>query len=48
MANTRARLKALYGERARLSMEARPEGGTEVRITLPLREAAHAEAWNVA
>ena len=31
----RQRLAALYGHRARLTLEARPEGGTESRITLP-------------
>ena len=31
----RQRLVALYGHRARLTLEARPEGGTETRITLP-------------
>ena len=31
----RQRLAALYGSRASLVLEARPEGGTETRITLP-------------
>jgi len=34
--NTRERLATLYGERQRLSVENRPEGGVRVRITLPL------------
>jgi signal transduction histidine kinase len=31
----RQRLAALYGDRARLTLEARPDGGTETRVTLP-------------
>jgi LytS/YehU family sensor histidine kinase len=37
LANTRGRLQALYGDRARLTLRCRPEGGTEALITLPLR-----------
>ena len=33
--NTRERLATLYGERQRLIVENRPEGGVRVRITLP-------------
>ena len=36
MANVADRLKVLYGDSARLSIEAIAEGGTLVRITLPL------------
>jgi len=36
MANVADRLKVLYGDSARLSIEAVAEGGTLVRITLPL------------
>ena len=32
----RERLHALYGERARFSIDALPDGGTLARITLPL------------
>ncbi len=38
--NTRERLTTLYGERQRLCVENRPEGGVRVRITLPLEYAA--------
>lgn len=34
--NTRERLATLYGERQRLFVENRPEGGVRVRMTLPL------------
>lgn len=34
--NTRDRLRTLYGEQQRLTVENRPEGGVRVRITLPL------------
>ena len=37
LANTRARLAQLYGDRARLSLESTPEGGVRVMVTLPLR-----------
>jgi two-component system, LytTR family, sensor kinase len=36
MANVADRLNVFYGDTARLTMEAVPEGGTLVRITLPL------------
>lgn len=36
MANVADRLKVLYGDTARLTLEAVPAGGTLVRITLPL------------
>jgi two-component system LytT family sensor kinase len=36
MANVADRLKVLYGDTARLTMEAVPSGGTMVRITLPV------------
>lgn len=35
LANTRARLAQLYGERGRLETRTRPEGGGEVVVTLP-------------
>jgi signal transduction histidine kinase len=35
--NTRQRLTHLYGNRSRLEIEARPGGGTTVRVTLPFR-----------
>jgi len=37
--NTRERLATLYGERQRLIVENRPEGGVRVRMTLPLEVA---------
>ena len=37
--NTRERLATLYGERQRLNVENRPEGGVRVRITLPFEGA---------
>jgi two-component sensor histidine kinase len=36
--NTRARLEQLYGERARLDLELRPEGIALARVVLPYRE----------
>ena len=36
MANVADRLKVLYGDTARLTMEAVSAGGTIVRITLPV------------
>lgn len=38
--NTRERLATLYGERQRLCVENRPEGGVRVRITLPFEVGA--------
>jgi signal transduction histidine kinase len=38
LANTRARLRALYGEDARFELRNRPEGGVEAVITLPARQ----------
>ncbi len=38
LANTRARLRELYGERARLDLAARPEGGAVARVELPRRD----------
>jgi sensor histidine kinase YesM len=35
LANTRARLATIYGERAQLTLEPRPEGGTVARVTIP-------------
>jgi sensor histidine kinase YesM len=35
IANTRERLRELYGERHRFEMENRPEGGLAVRIVIP-------------
>ena len=40
LANTRARLPALYGARQRLELESGGEGGACVTVTLPLRFAA--------
>jgi LytS/YehU family sensor histidine kinase len=37
LANTRARLAALYGERAGLRLTQRPAGGMEAALRLPLR-----------
>lgn len=37
LANTRARLLQLYGERASLELRPRPEGGTVAEISLPCR-----------
>jgi signal transduction histidine kinase len=42
LSNTRARLRALYGEAQRLELDDRPEGGLRVRLTLPFREASPA------
>jgi len=36
---TRARLERLYGQRARLALATRPEGGAEATLTLPWRQA---------
>ena len=36
--NTRARLEQLYGSRARLDLEIRPERGALARVVLPYRE----------
>ena len=36
--NTRARLGALFGERARLAIETRPNGGFRARIEMPFQE----------
>jgi signal transduction histidine kinase len=48
LANTRARLSALYGDRASLEVRRRPEGGTRARLRVPYRtiepENANAEA----
>ena len=38
--NTRERLATLYGQRQRLIVENRPEGGVRVRITLPFEVGA--------
>ena len=38
LTNTRARLEHLYGDRSHFELQARPEGGAEVRIRLPYRE----------
>ena len=38
MSNTRARLEALYGDRQRLTMTARPEGGCLVTLEIPFHE----------
>jgi LytS/YehU family sensor histidine kinase len=38
VANTRARLRELYGERARFELMARPGGGTIARLSLPWHE----------
>lgn len=38
--NTRARLRALYGEEQGLELENRSEGGTRVRVTIPVRRGA--------
>jgi two-component system, LytTR family, sensor kinase len=37
LANTRARLEQLYGDRSQLTLENRPEGGACVTVRLPLR-----------
>jgi signal transduction histidine kinase len=37
LANTRARLKQLYGSAASLALESRPEGGALARVRLPFR-----------
>ena len=36
LANVRSRLRALYGEAATLTLEEAREGGTRVRLSLPL------------
>ena len=38
LANTRARLRELYGDRARLDLEARAEGGAVASVVLPRRD----------
>jgi signal transduction histidine kinase len=40
LSNLRARLEALYGNRQKVEMSSRPEGGVAVRVEIPLREAA--------
>jgi two-component system, LytTR family, sensor kinase len=40
VANTRARLRELYGDRATFELAARPEGGTMARIAVPWHEEA--------
>ncbi|HET9475279.1 MAG TPA: ATP-binding protein, partial [Steroidobacteraceae bacterium] len=39
LANTRARLKQLYGANAELRIESHPDGGAVVTLVLPFREA---------
>jgi two-component sensor histidine kinase len=43
LANTRARLAALYGGRQRLELDAGAEGGACVTVVIPLRHAAEGE-----
>ncbi len=38
--NTRERLRTAYGPRARLDISGRPEGGTEVRVIVPVHSAS--------
>ena len=38
VANTRARLRELYGDRASFELASRPEGGTMARISVPWHE----------
>jgi sensor histidine kinase YesM len=40
LGNTRARLRHLYGDAHRFEAGARPEGGFEVHIEIPFRDAA--------
>lgn len=40
LANTRQRLEALYGARGQLELRPAPGGGTQARLTVPLRLAA--------
>ena len=40
LSNLRARLEALYGNRQKVEMISRPEGGVAVQVEIPLREAA--------
>jgi LytS/YehU family sensor histidine kinase len=42
LTNTRARLAALYGDAAELSLRPRAGGGTEVVLRLPFRSLASA------
>jgi signal transduction histidine kinase len=44
LANTRARLAALYGDDGRLIVATVPEGGALVLLDLPFRQASHAAA----
>ena len=44
LANTRARLAALYGEDGRLTVATAPGGGALVTLDLPFRQAGHAAA----
>jgi sensor histidine kinase YesM len=37
LANTRARLRKLYGEEHRLTLESRAQGGTSLEVALPWR-----------
>ena len=39
IANTRARLRALFGDRASLTVERRPVGGTLATLRVPYHEA---------
>jgi len=38
LANTRARLQAMYGERASITIENRPSGGVVATVRLPYHE----------
>ena len=42
LANTAERLQTLYGDRQRLSLQPQEEGGYEVVIEIPLRQAVPA------
>jgi LytS/YehU family sensor histidine kinase len=44
LANTRARLSVLFGQAATLKLERRAQGGAEVVVTIPIREAAKPES----
>jgi two-component system, LytTR family, sensor kinase len=41
LANTRARLRQLYGPAHRLELANAPQGGLEVTLTIPFHEAPH-------
>jgi len=46
--NLRSRMETLYGEKQRVELAPRPEGGVSVRLEIPLRRTTAAEPERVA